>query len=63
MAREDLAEIAMAPALFNSRSLRTTVPIHVARQLCLEPGSRVKGDMDKVMGNWIATICKAGERE
>ena len=62
MAREDSAETVMALAVSKSRSLRTTVPIHVARQLGLEPGSRVKWDMDKVRGRWIATICKAGER-
>ena len=62
MAREDSADTAMALAVSNSRSLRTAVPIRVARQLGLEPGSRVKWHIDRVKGSWIATICKAGER-
>lgn len=49
-------------AISKIRSLRTTVPIYVARQLGLEPGFRVKWDMDKVKGSWIATICKAGDK-
>ena len=58
MVRDDAAETVMALAVSNSRSLRTTVPIHVARQLGLEPGSRVKWDLDKVKGRWVATITK-----
>ena len=51
----------MAPAVSKSRSLRTTVPIHVARQLGLEPGSRVKWDIDKAKGEWLATVKKRPE--
>jgi len=46
----------MAPAVSKSRSLRTTVPAHVARQLGPEPGSRVKRDIGKVKGEWLATV-------
>ena len=58
MAREDSAETVTALSVSNSQSLRKTVPIHMARQLCLEPSSRVKWDMNKVDGKWIATVRK-----
>ena len=46
----------MALAVFHNRSLWTTVPIRVARQLVLELDSRVK--RDKAGGNRIVAVGK-----
>lgn len=51
-------ETILSLAVSNSYSLRTTVPIHVARQLELEKGDRMVWDLYKEDGKWIAKIRK-----
>ncbi|RNJ79781.1 MAG: AbrB family transcriptional regulator [Nitrosopumilus sp. B06] len=41
-----------------SKSLRTTIPIQIIRQMKLETGDRIEWDLDKVGNMWIATIRK-----
>lgn len=41
-----------------SKSLRTTVPIGIIRQMNLTEGDKLKWELDKVGGSWIATIQK-----
>lgn len=49
-------ETVLTLAVPHSDSMRTTVPAHVIDQLQLRPKDRVKWTMDKVDGEWIATI-------
>lgn len=37
-------------------SVRTTIPAHIARKMELRVGSTVEWDLDKVNGQWVATI-------
>ena len=58
MARLKNNETVMTLAVSSSDSLRTTVPIHIVKKLKLEKGDHVEWDIDKVSGDWIATIRK-----
>ena len=41
-----------------ANSLRTTVPMAIVRQMGLSGGDRLEWEMDKIGGEWIATIRK-----
>ena len=58
MARVENNETVLTLAVSNSNSLRTTVPIHIAKKLGLEKGDHVEWDIDKVNNGWIAIIHK-----
>ncbi len=58
MARLENSETILTLAVSNSQSLRTTVPIHIAKKLGLEKGDHVEWDIDKVNSQWIAKIIK-----
>lgn len=52
-------ETVLCVAVSKSKSLRTTVPIHIIRKLGLGPRDRVVWDIDKTdNGEWVATIRK-----
>ena len=59
MAKLRDGETMMSLAVSRSDSLRTTVPLHIARKLGLRQKDRVVWDLDKVGDEWIATIRKA----
>ena len=54
----DTNESALSRAVSNSKSLRTTVPRHIAEQLGLKEKDIVMWSLDKVDGRWTATIIK-----
>ena len=56
MARLELNETKVALAVSKSRSLRTTIPIHIAQKMGLSEGDSIKWDLDKISGSWIGTI-------
>lgn len=58
MPRLENSETVLTLAVSNSNSLRTTVPIHIAKKLGLEKGDHVEWDIDKVNNRWIAIIQK-----
>ncbi len=41
-----------------AKSLRTTVPMSIVRQLDLKEGSYLDWELDKTDGEWIVTIRK-----
>ena len=57
--KEESDTTIMSLAVSRSKSLRTTMPIYVARQLGLEKGSRIKWSFDKIGDEWVAIIRKA----
>ena len=58
MARLGVNESALSLAVSKSRSLRTTVPLHIVDQMELSEGDVVVWRLDKVGGSWIATVKK-----
>lgn len=58
MGKEESNITIMSLAVSRSNSLRTTIPIHIARQLELVAGSRVKWSFDKKGDKWVAVIEK-----
>ena len=58
MARLSVNETALALAVSHSRSLRTTVPLHIVEQLGLKEKDVIMWSMDKDGEEWIATIRK-----
>lgn len=58
MPRLGVNESALSLAVSKSRSLRTTVPIHIVDQMNLNEGDVVVWRLDKVKNEWIATIKK-----
>ena len=60
MARLQDNETVLSLAVSRSNSLRTTVPIHIVRKLDLESSDHIVWDIDKIDGEWVATIRKKG---
>ena len=58
MARFENDETVVSRAVSNSNSLRSTIPLHIAKKLELNPGDRVEWDLDKEDGVWLAKIIK-----
>ena len=58
MARLGVNESALSLAVSKSRSLRTTVPLHIVGQMGLNEKDVVVWKLDKVGDEWIATIRK-----
>ncbi len=56
--KRDTNETIIALAVSRSESVRTTIPKHIARKLGLEPSVHVVWDLDKVDGEWMATMRK-----
>lgn len=63
MEKRDTNETVIALAVQKSESVRTTVPKHIAKKLGLEPGVHVMWDIDKIEGEWVATIKKAASKD
>ena len=59
MARLSVNETALALAVSHSRSLRTTVPLHIVEQMGLNEKDVITWKLDKDGNEWIATIRKA----
>lgn len=53
-------ETIVALAVRESKSVRTTIPKHIATKLGLVQGVHLKWDIDKIEGRWVAVIQKAG---
>ena len=52
-------ETVLTLAVSKSKSLRTTVPIHIIRKLGVSQGDHVTWDLDKTdNGEWIAVMRK-----
>lgn len=49
---------AVSTASQTSNSLKTTIPIFVALQMELAPKDHLKWRLDKVGGEWVATLKK-----
>lgn len=47
-------------ATAESRSMRTTIPVFVVKQMGLNEGDRLEWTLDKNGGMWSATIIKKG---
>ena len=58
MTKKTNDETILALAVSRSESIRTTVPIHVARKLGLSQGNRIMWAFTKVGDKWIAVIQK-----
>ena len=58
MARLEVNETRVSLAVSNSQSLRTTIPIHIAKKMGLSVGDSITWDLDKVSNRWIGTIQK-----
>ncbi len=58
MARLEVNETRVSLAVSNSNSLRTTIPIHIAKKMGLAEGDSVMWDLDKISNRWIGTIKK-----
>lgn len=58
MPRLEINETKVALAVSNSRSLRTTIPIHIAQKMGLNEGDSILWDLDKVSNRWIGTVQK-----
>ena len=58
MARLGVNESALALAVSKSCSLRTTVPLHIVNQMGLSEKDIIVWSLDKIDGDWIATIRK-----
>ena len=58
MARLENDETVVSLAVSNSNSLRSTIPLHIAKKLKLCPGDRIAWDLDKEDGVWLAKIIK-----
>lgn len=58
MARLGVNKTALSLAVPRSRSLRTTVPMHIVEQMGLEEKCVIVWSMDKEGDEWIATIRK-----
>ena len=58
MARFGPNETVASLAVSRSSSLRTTIPAHIVQKLGLEHGGHLDWDIDKVGGEWVATIRK-----
>lgn len=58
MARLELNITRVSLAVSNSQSLRTTIPIHIAKKMGLAVGDSITWDLDKVSSEWIGTIKK-----
>lgn len=56
MARLELNETRVSLAVSNSRSLRTTIPLHIALKMKLKEGDSIVWDLDKIKNEWIATV-------
>lgn len=52
-------ETVVALAVRESKSVRTTIPKHIAKKLELDQGVHLKWDIDKIDGEWMAVIRKA----
>lgn len=59
MSRLGVNESALSLAVSKSRSLRTTVPLHIVEQMELGEGDVVLWKLDKMKsGEWVATVKK-----
>ena len=58
MARMNGTETIVASATSKSKSLRTTIPVFVVKQVGLEEGDHLDWELDKEGETWIATIRK-----
>ena len=58
MEKRDTNETIIALAVQKSESVRTTIPKNIAKKVGLEPGVHVLWDLDKIEGEWVATIRK-----
>ena len=58
MARIKEGQTAVSIARAATVSLRTTIPAHITKQLGLSAKDRLDWDLDKVDGEWVATIHK-----
>ena len=58
MARLEINETRVSLAVSNSQSLRTTIPIHIAKKMKLSAGDSVSWDFDKISNVWVGTIKK-----
>jgi len=58
MPRLGVNESALSLAVSKSRSLRTTVPLHIVDQMGLVEGDVVTWRLDKDGKEWIATVKK-----
>lgn len=63
MGKSESDETIVALAVRESKSVRTTIPKHIAKKLELDRGVRLKWDIDKVDGEWMAVIRKAPASE
>lgn len=61
MARLATNETKLTLAVSKSDSLRTTVPMNIAKKLGLKEGDHLTWDVDKISGDWIATVKKKKE--
>ncbi len=58
MARLGVNESALSLAVSKSRSLRTTVPMHIVEQMDLSEGDVIIWKLDKIKNMWLATVRK-----
>ncbi len=58
MARMDGTETIVASATSKSKSLRTTIPVFIVKQIGLEEGDHLDWELDKDGKSWIAKISK-----
>ena len=61
MARLETNETKLTLAVSRSNSLRTTVPMNIVKKLGLNEGDHVEWDIDKINGQWMASIRKKRE--
>ena len=58
MRKPESDETIVALAVSKSKSVRSTIPKHIAKKLDLKPGVCLKWDVDKVDGEWVIVIHK-----
>lgn len=59
MGKIGVTETRVSLAVSNSDSVRTTIPIHIAKKLGLSEGDTLTWDLDKINGRWIGTVRKS----
>ena len=60
MGKLETNETVLHLAVSRSNSLRTTIPLHIAKKLGLSQGDHLEWDIDKVNNSWIMIIKKKG---
>lgn len=59
MARMKEGRTSVSIARATTASLRTTIPAHITKQLTLAAKDQLDWSIDKIDGEWVATIRKA----